>query len=151
MRRAVVLVWALLVVDSVGATVTALRTVGALRDQVLVDQPGLDSEAVAGGVDLLLVGVGIGLLLLVALYVVVALSLRAGRTWPRTVLVVLTAVSVAGLLWPGSAGPADLVWPVVSLGLQVAALVLLFRPAASAWLAARKTVHADARRRRVAW
>ena len=100
-----------------------------------------------------LVGGGITLVACSALYAVVAVQLRAGRTWPRTVLVVLAGLSVLGALVP-TADPvtlASVAWNVVGLGLLVAALVLLFRPASRAWLAAWRAVRTDAQRRRVAW
>lgn len=147
-RTAVTLVWVMLVLDLVGLAVTfSGARVGEVVGQP-VGGPPLDPETLRAA---LVLGAGIGLLLTTGLSVLMALQLRAGRTWPRTVLVVLAGVGTVSLLSPGSAGPVTLTWEVIGLGLQVATVVLLFRPASRAWLGAWKPGRAEARRRRVAW
>ena len=132
-RRAVALVWVLLVVDGIGAAATLLSLPGDVRDDAIASRPDLDPAAV-GVSAALVVGAAVGLLLVVALHAVVAVRLRAGRTWPRTVLVVLAGLGVLGALVPtdGPVGLAALAWNVGSLALLVAAIVLLLHPASRA-------------------
>ena len=97
-------------------------------------------------------GVWIGAVLrlvLVALYVVMALAVRSGRTWPRTVTIVLAALGVLSVLLTGvgaafTAGAGGSALPLVTLGVQlialaaqVAVVVLLFRALSRRWLADR--------------
>ena len=94
-------------------------------------------------------GVWIGAVLrvaLVALYVVMALAVRSGRTWPRTVTIVLAGLGVLSVLLTGvgaafSAGAGGSALPLVTVGVQVLALiaqvavvVLLFRAVSRRWL-----------------
>lgn len=167
-RTAVTLAWVLLGLGVVGLVVSLATANREVLQQPVPGQPALSPEVLAGIRALAVVAAGVGVLLGSVLYAVMAVQLGAGRTWPRTVLIVFAGLSAVGLvITVGQAvirathGPSVLaatpveplseVLGVVGLGVEVAAVVLLLRPPSRAWLGAWKAVRADAKRRRVAW
>lgn len=78
-------------------------------------------------------------LLWLAVTILVGLRMRHGRNWARAVIVGLTALDVAGLVWSAYYGfRFTSAWSVVNPVLDLVVVVLLFRPAARAWFARRE-------------
>lgn len=152
-RAAVVLLWVVVGINVVQGAWTLLGPgLHAALDQSLgqpvpgrpAQGPGLHTFVVIAAVI-----VGLVFLTAIAVNVVMAFQLRAGRTWPRTVLLVFTvlsAFSLASALVRAAVEPVSAVMNVVNLGVHVAVVVLLFGAVSRAWLVAHKAVRVDARR-----
>lgn len=108
----------------------------ALRTALRKSNPNVDVDAaVRTGI---IIGTVVGIILVV-LYILLALQVRKGKNWARIVTWVLAGLAVvAGLA--GLAGTAitlSKLVAVVTLILDIAIIVLLARPAASAYFRSR--------------
>lgn len=152
-RAAALLVWAVIGLNVVEAAMVLLGPgLRGVLDQSL-RQPiaGRPAPGAIPHTFIVVVAVFVGsfFLVMTALYVVMGLRLRAGRTWPRTVLIVLAALSAlpaAASLVRVPVEPVTIVLDAVYLGAHVAAVALLLGPVSRAWLRAHEAVRADARR-----
>jgi hypothetical protein len=96
----------------------------------LTSEPGLAEIGLGGGFLAGLIAVGFAISLL--LWFLIAHKASNVAKWILVVLAALSLISVPGMV----AGPWDLtaVLGIVSYGLEIAALVFLFRDDAKAWL-----------------
>lgn len=151
-RTAIVLVWVQLAVGVVGMLV--LLIVPGVRDQLLAPletTPGLPPGFAGVLLAIVVVSALVGLLFAAAYSVVVAVFLRRGHRWVRTVVLVFASLAVFGvvtvvlqtiiyavagpsLLVPIAPNPVTQVAGVVNTALYTAIVVLLFRPASRRWL-----------------
>jgi hypothetical protein len=135
--RAVQLMYVGAILSALGIVVAWL-TKSELTDQIAAAGPSLSPENVDSAVTIsLAVGTVIGLVG-VALWVWMAAANGAGRSWARVLATVLGALGVLSAVFSlMTATGITVVLQVLSLVLAVAILVLLWRPASSAFFQAR--------------
>jgi hypothetical protein len=124
---------------SVVGIILAWTTKDQLRDQIAAAGPTLSADNVDSAVTIsLAIGTVIGLLS-VALWLWMAWANGAGKSWARVVATVLGGLNVLSTVFALSSSSTGitLVTTVLSLVLAVAILVLLWRPASSAYFQAR--------------
>lgn len=135
-RDSVRLWFASMVATLVGGVLGYVVTDQAAAVQAVLDAnpTGMSREQVQTAVTIGLVGGVLVVLLTLGLELFLVLKMQAGRTWARVVLAVLAAVfvgaTVAGLARGVSTGA---VINAISVLLLVAAVVLMFRPAANTY------------------
>ncbi len=166
-ETAITLLWVVIGLYLVGVVIMLVS--GALTDALTLGggAPTLTPEVRAVVVVVVVALTAFFSLLYAGFGVLLALMLRAGRSWPRIVLAVAAGLYVLGLaLTVAQAvafavnGPSIFVpvgTPVVDLLLSaletaglVAVVVLLFRRPSSAWFAQRRAARQDAAARRAA-
>ncbi|WP_028050791.1 hypothetical protein [Cellulomonas sp. URHD0024] len=118
--------------------VVSWATKSQLHDKVAAAGPALTADEVDTAVTAGLVFATVLGLVAVIVWLWMAAANGAGRSWARIVSTVLGALSVVGTLLSlsNSAGPA-IALQLVSVVLAVVILVLLWRPASSAYYQAR--------------
>ncbi len=124
------------VIGGVGMVVTV--RLDQLARQLLENNGWPDTaENLAAGAALAKVSLGLGVALYVALFVLFAVKMRAGRNWARMVLTAVAILSAVSFLSAvASTGAAlDLMWNLAAVAFSVTAVVYLFRPESTAYFA----------------
>ena len=123
---------------SVVGIIVAWTTKSQLRDQIAAASPTLSSDAVESAVTIsLVVGTVVGLVG-VGLWLWMAAANGAGKSWARVLATVLGALGVLSAILSLTTGTGiTIALQLLSLVLAVAILVLLWRPASSAYFQAR--------------
>ena len=118
--------------------VVAWATKSQLSDQIEASSPTLTPDQVESAVTISLwAGIVVGLVA-VGLWLWMAAANGAGKSWARVVATVLGALSVLSTLFSLTSGTGvTIAMQLLSLVLAVAILVLLWRPASSAYFQAR--------------
>lgn len=123
----------------------ALGLVGAIAGIAFADRDAMINEAMKNGANLtrdqassaVTVGLVVGAviaLILIGLELLFAFKMRAGRNWARIVLTVLGVLGVLfGLYGLTNGLTVGTVLNIISIIVVVAAIVFMFRPAASAY------------------
>jgi hypothetical protein len=135
--RAVQLMYVGAILSALGIVVAWL-TKSELADQIEAAGPSLSPENVDSAVTIsLAVGTVIGLIG-VLLWVWMAVANGAGKSWARIVATVLGGIGILSGVYSLSTGTGiTIVLQVLSLVLAIVILVLLWRPASSAFYQAR--------------
>lgn len=86
------------------------------------------------------VALGLGVLAYLALFVLFAVKMRAGRNWARVLLAVVAAVNGVNFLSAMATAGAelDLMWTLADAAFAIAAVVYMFRPESTKYFAAHK-------------
>lgn len=135
--RAVQLMYVGAALSVVGIVVT-WATKSQLRDQVAAASPSLTPDQVDTALTVSLGFASVVGLVGVGLWVWMALANQAGKSWARVVATVLGGLGLAGALFSlRSATGISIVLQLVSVLLAITILVLLWRPASSAYYKAR--------------
>jgi len=123
---------------SVVGIIVAWVTRSELRDQIEAASPTLTSDAVESATTISLAVASVVGLLGVALWLWMAAANGAGKSWARVLSTVLGGISALSAVYSLSTGTGITVaMQLLSLVLAVAILVLLWRPASSAFFRAR--------------
>ena len=135
--RAVQLMYVGAALIAVGLVI-AWTTKSQLRDQIEATSPTLTPDQVESAVTVSLVtGIVVGVIA-VGLWLWMAAANGAGRSWARVVATVLGALGVLSAILSLTTGTGiTIALQLVTLVLAVAILVLLWRPASSAYFQAR--------------
>ena len=135
--RAVQLMYVGAVLSAIGIVISWI-TKDELRDQIAAAGPTLTSDAVESAVAIsLVIGTVVGVIS-VLLWLWMAAANGAGKSWARVVATVLGALSVLSAVFTLTSGTGlTIAMSLLSLVLAVAILVLLWRPASSAFYQAR--------------
>jgi len=135
--RAVQLMYVGAVLSAIGIVVSWV-TRNQLRDQIAEVTPSLTPKGVDAAVTISLVSATVVGLIAVGLWLWMAAANGAGKSWARVLATVLGAVSVLSVIFTLTSGtPVTIAMGLLSLVLAVAILVLLWRPASSAYFQAR--------------
>lgn len=138
-KAAVTVVWIWVALGAISFVVT-LANLDDIVAQALQNAPAdapITEGAARTGV---IAGAALGLVIGAVLPAVLAIFLRRGQNWARIVLTILAALTILlgliGLATGGAAtqGAVLLVLQVLTLVLAIGLLVVLWRPASSAWL-----------------
>ncbi|MBA2309402.1 MAG: hypothetical protein H0W01_08935 [Pseudonocardiales bacterium] len=128
------------VVIGIIGSILSFATIPSLVDERIrtSDLPNVEAAVRTG----IIIGVVIGLVIL-ALYIFFAFQMRGGKNWARITLTVLGALSVvftligigtySSLIATGLFGVLSVVISLIQLGLVIAAIYFMFRPAANAY------------------
>lgn len=123
---------------SVVGIVVAWATKSQLRDQIAAASPSLSSEDVESALTISLASATVVGLVAVGLWLWMAAANGAGRSWARVVATVLGGLGVLSAVFSlMTATGVTVVTQLLSLALAVTILVLLWRPASSAYFRAR--------------
>ncbi|MGV8967623.1 MAG: hypothetical protein ACOH2F_15250 [Cellulomonas sp.] len=107
-------------------------TTGAVKKLAEADTTGLTEAQLQAAVNVGLVIALVVTLIMLGLQILFVFKMKAGRGWARIVLTVLGALSAISTLMSLSGGiTVSTAFSVISLGLVVAAVILMFRPAAN--------------------